>query len=336
MDLKANKPRAFLSHSKKDENFIRKIYDDFRRCQIDPWLDTEEIRDGKSWLNVIFEHGIPTCDVIVAYFTEHSITSTIFGKEIDAALITQLTDKGITLLPYVQDEQLRAKLRPDIRSLQCRVWNENNYQDILPSVVAEIWHCFLERIVQLATLQEKNKRLELEVELSRVKERDYGQVFSPSEDVDFDNIYRQLNKQIEISFDIWEKAQDDKGAGKKIGRDCFRFNLFEIILQCAESGFYRIDHRDVLWKAGQIVKSHGYPKVKNGMLRNYGNINMDESHLIRLKTYGLIKRAQRIDGLGKTSYEEEFTDKLYRFLYWLELKNYRPLEVSSDYLGFFE
>ena len=59
-----NKPRAFLSHSKKDKYFIEKLAADLRKCQIDYWLDTEEIRAGKSWLKMIFEDGIPTCDFI--------------------------------------------------------------------------------------------------------------------------------------------------------------------------------------------------------------------------------------------------------------------------------
>ena len=70
MDHKFNKPRVFLSHSKKDERFIGKLHEDLRKCQIEPWLDTEEIRDGKSWLKVIFEDGIPTCDAVIVYFSE--------------------------------------------------------------------------------------------------------------------------------------------------------------------------------------------------------------------------------------------------------------------------
>ena len=88
-----NKPRAFLSHSKKDKYFIEKLAADLRKCQIDYWLDTEEIRAGKSWLKMIFEDGIPTCDVVIVYLTENSIKSKMVEKEIDATLIEQLSEK---------------------------------------------------------------------------------------------------------------------------------------------------------------------------------------------------------------------------------------------------
>src|ERR1044072_8093690 len=138
-------PWVFLSHSKLDVDFISKLASDLRRCQIEPWLDTEEIRDGKPWLKVIFEDGIPTCDVVVVYLTESSIRSKMVAKEIDAALIEQLADRGISFLPYVNSAELRNKIRGDIRSLQCREWNSQNYNEILPGVIAEIWRSFLER-----------------------------------------------------------------------------------------------------------------------------------------------------------------------------------------------
>lgn len=334
MEHKINKPRVFLSHSKKDAVFIEKLYNDLRKCQIDPWMDTEEIRDGKSWLKVIFEDGIPTCDVVIIYFTKNSITSKMVGKEIDAALIEQLSEKGITFLPYVEDEELRAKLRSDIRSLHCRLWNETNYLEVIPSVVAEIWHSYLEKIVQLATLQEKNKRLELEIELTRLKEHNLSHIFSPSEDADFQNIYNQLNTQVEIIFDLWEKGHDDKGTGKRIGLETFDFNLYQIITDYAKAGYYYLDHWRVLNRVSTFLKSHGYPNVKTDVERHYGNGHMTADYVVWLKTYGLLKRVQLTDGFGKIGHEEEWTDKIYRFLYWLENNNYMINGIEFEYKGF--
>jgi hypothetical protein len=47
---------------------------------IDDWIDTEDIRDGRPWLNEIFEHGIPTCDAILVYLTENSLKSNVSLK----------------------------------------------------------------------------------------------------------------------------------------------------------------------------------------------------------------------------------------------------------------
>ena len=45
-----NRPRVFLSHSKADVTFISQLYEDLRHCQIDPWLDSIDIRHGEPWL----------------------------------------------------------------------------------------------------------------------------------------------------------------------------------------------------------------------------------------------------------------------------------------------
>jgi hypothetical protein len=164
-----NKPRVFLSHARKDVAFIERIETDLRKCQIEPWRDQNEIRDGESWQNVIFSEGLPTCDVVVTYYTENSLTSQMVMKEVDAALLHQLSDSGIGFLPYVNSDKNRNNLRLDIQSLHCRVWNDDNYYEVLPSVVAEIWRRYMERSVSIAVSQEKNRRLEAELKFERLK-----------------------------------------------------------------------------------------------------------------------------------------------------------------------
>ena len=103
METLFNKPRVFLSHSKKNVEFIEKLAADLQKCQIDPWLDSVEIRHGKSWQDSIFEHGLPSCDAIIVYFTEESIQSNVVKKEIDVGLLSflyTLTEQYHTLLSW--------------------------------------------------------------------------------------------------------------------------------------------------------------------------------------------------------------------------------------------
>jgi len=85
MKEKINKPRAFISYSSLDSSFVQKIESGLRGCQIEPWRDRTEIRDGRPWLDSIFEEGLPTCDVIIAYFTSNSLNSDMVTREVDAA-----------------------------------------------------------------------------------------------------------------------------------------------------------------------------------------------------------------------------------------------------------
>ncbi len=66
-------------------------------------------------------------------------------KEIDAGLIQQLEDGGMAFLPYVKNPGLRKELRKDIQSLQVPVWNEENYEELLPEVISEIWRAYYVR-----------------------------------------------------------------------------------------------------------------------------------------------------------------------------------------------
>lgn len=162
------KPRVFLSHAKKDSLFIDRLERSLRLCQIEPWLDTFEIRHGKPWLDAIFEDGIPNCDSVLVYFTQNSLVSAVVSKELDAGVVSQLADSSVSLLPYVEEAPLRSEIRMDIQALQVPVWNEENFDSILAQCVAEIWRSFHERRIAQAVADEKLRRMEAEKALSEV------------------------------------------------------------------------------------------------------------------------------------------------------------------------
>lgn len=325
-----NKPRAFLSHSKKDKYFIEKLAADLRKCQIDYWLDEEEIRAGKSWLKMVFEDGIPTCDVIVVYLTENSIKSKIVEKEIDATLIEQLSEKGIAFLPYISNATLRESLRVDIRSLQCKEWNDDNYHEILPSVIAEIWHSYMERTINIAVTQEKSRRLELELELRKQKEIHENSPFSLSEQADFRFIYKMMNKPIELVLDLWEKEDDIiKRVNRRIGREAFKVSYFESIIYCLNKGYAYFDDSFYTYEVVQILKENGFPNDSFHPNAYYGNSQIRHNIVRELRTFGLTKIDQEISKII-------FTEKMYRFLYWLGYNNLIKDKINFEYLGLVE
>lgn len=325
-----NKPRAFLSHSKIDKHFIEKLAADLRKCQIDYWLDTEEIRDGKSWLKVIFEDGIPTCDVVIVYLTENSIQSKMVEKEIDATLIEQLSEKGIAFLPYISKAALRESLRVDIRSLQCKEWNDDNYHEILPSVVAEIWHSYMERTINIAVTQEKSRRLELELELRKQKELYESTPFSPSEETDFRYIYKMINKPLELVSDLWARS---KQGNRRIRKESFRVSYFGSIIYYLNKGYSNYTGFKYIAEVKEIFKENGFPKDMPDTDAYYGNTKVNHDIVIELRTFGLTKAGQIIRFSGETGYEDVFTEKMYRFHYWLGYNNLIRDKIDVEYLG---
>lgn len=320
-----NKPRVFLSHAAKDKGFIEPLADDLRKCQIEPWLDTEEIRDGKPWLDVIFEDGIPTCDAVIVYFTKNSLESKMVKKEINAALIEQLADGGIRFLPYVSDEALRSKLRSDIRSLHCREWNDGNYKDILPSIVSEIWRSFMERTVNVATLNEKNKRLEFELEVNKLKEHNQINVFSANEESEFKHIFKKLNRNLEVSFNLFQA--NEKSINEMVGKDIIEINLLQTIFFCLEQGYYEFKIRYFEHEVRRFLGKAGFPESDADKKRTYSSPEPFEDNIEHeLLVFGLTKIGSR-ESLGRQEKTNEFTDKIYRFKYWLE---YNKLIRTKD------
>jgi TIR domain len=326
MENLVNKPKVFLSHAREDKPFIDRIAKDLRRCSIDYWLDTEEVRDGRSWLKTIFEGGIPTCDAVLVYLTKESLNSKMVEKELDAAVVQQLSEGGVRLLPYVSEAGLRGQLRSDIQALQCREWNDSNYEHILPTVVAEIWRSYLERTVEIAVLQEKTRRLELEIENRRLKEQDRASLFSASEEQEFQYLYKQLGRKIEITFDLHERT-----GHAKVGLEVCRVSILRILLSVIRGGGLFFDSNYLAFYVsgdlGEIVDTE-----QQELTREVFGTNIDAGTTANIQTeihtYGLT-RLTRIQQFDRWETIYEISDKMYRLKYWMEYNGLAEEPIES-------
>jgi hypothetical protein len=325
-----NKPRVFLSHSKKDISFIRKLCNDLRHCHIEPWIDSEDIHHGQPWLDAIFEIGIPTCDAVLVYLTESSIESPMVKKEIDASLIEKLQNQNIGFLPYVSDEMLRDRLRADIRSLQIPVFNKKNYKKALPRVVSEIWQSHLIRILPSAINEEKVRRLEAELELEKIKKKVIDGIFDAHEVADFEYIWKQLDRH-EILELLCYIRNEDKSISEK-SQYSFSVHLQTILpqLDLIDNWDFPYDDFSSFLKYRLIASLPITERRKN--------IELKWSHIFgflnELGTYGLIKKQQRREKVKELSPYTitikyvVFTDKFSRFKYWLDHKNILPNNIK--------
>ena len=333
MSKMSNKPKVFLSHSKADIQFIDRIYTDLKKCQIDPWRDSEEIRHGKPWLDAIFEHGLPTCDCVLVYFTPNSLKSKMVRKEIDSGILQKLKDSGISFLPYVSEAKVRDSLRIDIRALQTPEWNDRNYGVLLPQVVAEIWRSYLERVVQEVQQKEKVMRLEAELQLEKIRNR--GKIFSDSEELDFKHIQNTFNREVEV---LIEEEVVDAYDEKLTRKHTFIINLYSLIVLISEEHEYDwFSIRNVLRK--NLIPKKNSEKVEK-QERNYKKIELSINPEIELITFGLLHRIQnRIQspaqsdphGIFRTfgsPYTLIFTDKMHRFRYWLSYNNLMSTKIE--------
>lgn len=325
-----NKPRVFLSHSRLDKPFIEKLYDDLRKSQIDPWLDSEEIRHGKPWLNAIFEDGIPTCDCVLMYFTENSIDSKMVIKEMDTAILHQLQNSSIAFLPYVDKEIIRQKLRADIQALQIPIWNDSNYAELLPCVVSEIWRSYHERSVLTAIQAEKLKRVQAELELEKVKQVASKTIFDGAEESDFVYILTSIDKNIELI--IGENLVKDRNIygeekSEQVATHHLLINLKTVVINLLDCNKDEYIFSNIHSYINSKVKEY---LAENNILRDNSNnahVTNLPNILDELLTFGLVE-SQHIPPsttsepairimMKSRSYRYVYTPKMYRFRYWL-------------------
>jgi len=338
-----NRPRVFLSHSKADVTFVSQVYDDLRHCQIDPWLDSVDIRHGEPWLDAIFEGGITTCDCILVYLTENSIESSMVKKEIDAGVIQKLKDNKVGLLPYVSKSSLREKLRPDIQSLQIPEWNTDNYHFLLSRVVAEIWHVYFERAIIAATNDEKVKRLESELELYRLRSQQNEGIFSNSEELDFKYIYTQMNNRMPVIYTKTIKdSENSKDSKVEMHYSVSSLSLVQAIFESGSNLFD--DHmsryllEDALSAQISPKESLGFhcskcPEIGNDLLM-YGFIN-NVTYTKNVRDHGslFLGKTRTSDGYRtEVATRYELTPKVHRFRYWLAVQGFsnNSLDLLSD------
>jgi hypothetical protein len=328
-----NKPRVFLSHSQKDTEFIEKLANDLRRSQIEPWLFTYEIRHGKPWLDEIFRHGMPTCDAIIAYLTEASLTSPVVAKEIDTGILQKLSDSNVAFLPYVNNAKIRALLRPDIQAIQSPVWNAENYYTLLPVVVSEIWRSYLERTVSSAMKDERLKRVEAELELEKYKSEP-DEVFTKAENKEFEFIWNAFNRTTLLGImGHWDSDSDAQKHDQPARNFILHLSTVVALLSDILAGdYYNSDSlstvlSDVVRQsfASQLRELHFV--FSNARLPGYKKFTQE------LLTHGLIEKftfTSRIDDSEYLEVKLELSKKYYRFRFCLAYQMKLPERILIE------
>ncbi len=72
--------RIFISYSRKDEEFARRLATDLEKLGADVWIDVDDIPAGMNWSTAI-QQGLDTCDVIIVVISPDSMASSNVADE---------------------------------------------------------------------------------------------------------------------------------------------------------------------------------------------------------------------------------------------------------------
>lgn len=119
---------VFLSHSSQDKQFVRKLASDLRPWGV--WLDEEEIKVGESIIARVQE-ALANCAHIVVVLSKHSVRSRWVEKELNTALIGDLSGSGARVFPVLIEDCEVPHLLRELRYADFRDAYEHGLRELL-------------------------------------------------------------------------------------------------------------------------------------------------------------------------------------------------------------
>lgn len=132
--LAAPAGRVFVCHASEDKPIAQELalFMDARGVEV--WLDKWEIKVGDSIVEKINE-GLSSASHLVVLLSRASVTKPWVTKELSAALMRQLADRSIRVLPVRLDDCSIPPILADLRYAECRSNASIGFQEVLEAVI---------------------------------------------------------------------------------------------------------------------------------------------------------------------------------------------------------
>ena len=119
-EASAKQPRVFISHSSNDKDFVRKLKADLDAQNLDVWFDEQRLNPGDSIVQGVSE-GLRDTDYFILVVSQNSLNSQWVQQEFNSAMMSELSGKGVIVLPIRIDdtpipELLRDRIYADFRT----------------------------------------------------------------------------------------------------------------------------------------------------------------------------------------------------------------------------
>lgn len=94
---------VFISYSSKDRDFVERLATDLKSRGLYVWFDQWELKVGDSLIEKI-NAGITSQDYLVVVLSKTSVRSQWVMKELNAALMKELTERRVVVLPILIED----------------------------------------------------------------------------------------------------------------------------------------------------------------------------------------------------------------------------------------
>lgn len=94
---------VFISYSHKDRPFVERLAIDLKAKGLNLWYDQWELKVGDSLVDKI-NYGIKSQDFLITVLSKSSVKSEWVRRELNAALIKELQERRVVILPIVIED----------------------------------------------------------------------------------------------------------------------------------------------------------------------------------------------------------------------------------------
>jgi hypothetical protein len=122
--------KVFLSHSSEDKSFVDRLAFDLERINVGVWYDKWELRVGDSIIDRI-EQGIESHDFLIIVLSPASVKSHWVKRELNMALMRELSEKKVVVLPILLEECKLPGFISDKKYADFRESYENGLEQLL-------------------------------------------------------------------------------------------------------------------------------------------------------------------------------------------------------------
>lgn len=122
--------RIFISYSREDKDFARRLATDLDRLQADVWIDVDDIQAGVKWSTAV-QDGLDSCDVMIVIISPDSMAS----RHVEDEWQTYL-DEGKPVIPVRWRPVERVHFQ--LRRIQYVDFHEQEYDAAFQKLCVEL------------------------------------------------------------------------------------------------------------------------------------------------------------------------------------------------------
>jgi hypothetical protein len=132
--LKSKDLLLFICHASEDKPFVDILAMYLDSCKLDLWYDKREIKVGDSIVSRIND-GLDAASHVVVVLSNASAEKPWVKREMSAALMKQLQDRSIIVIPLLREDCRIPALLADIKYADCRTDQDSGFKQLVDAII---------------------------------------------------------------------------------------------------------------------------------------------------------------------------------------------------------